>query len=410
MRIAMVSEHADPLADITGPDCGGQNVHVAELSAGLVRAGHDVTVYTRRDCDGPRDRIADAGYRVVRINVGPAQRIPKDDIYGHIDELIDGLTEEFGRWRPDVVHAHFWMSAVAAELAALPLRIPVAVTYHALGTVKRRFQGDADTSPRQRISLESVTGRRADAIAATSTDEVGLLAEMGVPSNHTTVIPCGVDVDSFALRFTTAASALPPRRQAHRIVTVGRLVPRKGFDTAIAALAAIPDTELLIAGGPSDGDVADDPEGRRLAAVARDYGVADRVLMLGAVPRAAMPELLQSADIVTCTPWYEPFGIVPLEAMAAGVPVIASAVGGLLDTVRPGSTGTHVPARDPGALAAAARALLDDPALRARFGRNGFECVSRNYRWSVVAAETERLYRRMTAAAAAREEPVSTHA
>lgn len=396
MKIAMVSEHADPLADIAGPDCGGQNVHVAELSRALACRGHDVVVFTRRDCDGPDERRSESGYRVVRLPCGPPEPIPKDAIYQHLGEFTDALTTSLVAERPNVVHAHFWMSAVATELAAFPLRIPTVLTYHALGSVKRRHQGASDTSPSQRIAIERVVGRHANAIAATCTDEVAELHAMGISTHNVCVIPCGVNTIEFA--HPGESQIEPWRRQRFRIVAVGRLVPRKGFDTVITALTDVPDTELVIVGGPATGSLDCDPEARRLIARAGQAGVSDRVRFTGAVPRGVMPAVMRSADVVTCTPWYEPFGIVPLEAMAAGVPVIVSAVGGMLDTVVPGITGERVPPRDPAALAAALQSLLSDPNLRKCYGRAGRRRVERHFDWARVARRTESLYRHVLTA------------
>jgi glycosyltransferase involved in cell wall biosynthesis len=168
-------------------------------------------------------------------------------------------------------------------------------------------------------------------------------------------------------------------------------VPRKGYDTTIEALAKLPDTELLIAGGA---DATPEPEHDRLIAVAESLGVADRVRLIGQVARTDMPALLRSADLVICSPWYEPFGIVPLEAMACGVPVVASAIGGMLDTVVDGVTGAHVPPRDPAALAEVIRALLEAPSRRAELARAGLERVRSRYSWDRVAADTAAVYQR----------------
>jgi glycosyltransferase involved in cell wall biosynthesis len=179
---------------------------------------------------------------------------------------------------------------------------------------------------------------------------------------------------------------------------VGRLVPRKGVDLVIRALphlaaAGCDDVELLIVGGGADlGQLDSDPEIRRLMALAAQLGVRDQVTLLGHVPRSEMPALFRSADAVVCAPWYEPFGIVPLEAMACGVPVVAAAVGGLRDTVVDGSTGIHVPPRDPEAIAAALARLLGDPALRDELGAAGQRRVRSRYSWERVAAETEKAY------------------
>jgi D-inositol-3-phosphate glycosyltransferase len=169
-------------------------------------------------------------------------------------------------------------------------------------------------------------------------------------------------------------------------------VERKGIGNTIIALAEVPDTELHVAGGPDAGALDRDPEARRLRALAGEIGVADRVVLRGRVDRDAMPALLRSADVVVCAPWYEPFGIVPLEAMACGVPVAATAVGGQIDSVVHGVTGVHVPPRDPAALAAALRELLADGARRRALGAAGRRRARRLYDFDRIAASTREVY------------------
>jgi glycosyltransferase involved in cell wall biosynthesis len=391
MKIAMVSEHASPLAAMGGVDAGGQNVHVAELSAALSRQGHDVTVYTRRESRrSPATVEAPDGYRVVHVTAGPPKKLPKDDLLPHMGEFGRVLRSKWAKDRPDVVHAHFWMSGLASVLAAKDLEIPVMQTFHALGAVKRRYQGKNDTSPADRVRLERMIAKKADRVIATCSDEVFELVRMGLTRSRVSIVPCGVDLTTF-----TSEGEVAPRTAPHRIVSVGRLVPRKGFDVAIAALAALPDTELVIAGGPGSGDLDNDEEARRLRGIADRAGVSDRVRMPGQVSRKDMPALLRSADAVVCTPWYEPFGIVPLEAMACGVPVVASAVGGLIDTVIHGVTGLHVPPRDPKALANALRRLVPDASLCEAYGVAGCDRVRARYSWDRVAADTVRAYERV---------------
>ncbi|EHK89270.1 glycosyltransferase [Saccharomonospora azurea] len=396
MKISMVSEHASPLAALGEVDAGGQNVHVAELSAGLTRAGHDVTVYTRRDSDDqPEDVTMPGGYRVVHVPAGPARHVPKDELLPHMGEFTRFLTAQWQADRPDVVHAHFWMSGLASLMATRPLSVPVVQTFHALGVVKRRHQGAHDTSPTERIGLERLIGKHAARVAATCSDEVFELVRLGLSRSRMSIVPCGVDLDRF-----TPSGPVEPRTHRYRIVSVGRLVRRKGFDVAIAALRSLPETELIIAGGPQEGRLAEDKEAARLLRFAAELGVADRVHLRGQVPRADVPALLRSADVVVCTPWYEPFGIVPLEAMACGVPVVASAVGGLTDTVVDGVTGLHVPPKRPEALASAVRRLLSDAALRDAYGIAGADRARCRYSWDRIATDTMRVYERVVPAAA----------
>ncbi|APU14140.1 MULTISPECIES: glycosyltransferase [Actinoalloteichus] len=390
MRIAMVSEHASPLAALGGVDAGGQNVHVAELSSALCRQGHQVTVYTRRESlVVPETIITDGGLRVVHVPAGPPVPLPKDRLLAHMGEFGAFLRRRWAAERPDVVHAHFWMSGLAAMLAVEGTGIPVVQTFHALGAVKRRHQGAADTSPPERIRLEEEIARRADRVIATCSDEVFELARMRMTRAKASVVPCGVDLE----RFQPAGPPAPPSGR-HRILSVGRLVPRKGFDVAVTALTALPETELLLAGGPEDGRLDEDPEAQRLLRLAEQLGVRDRLVLLGQVPTAEMPALLRSADVVVCTPWYEPFGITPLEAMACGVPVVSAAVGGLIDTVVDGSTGTLVAPNDPAALAAAVRALLARPGTRRRYGLAGRRRMQLRYSWDRIAVDTLRVYQR----------------
>ena len=391
MRIAMVSEHASPLAVLGGVDAGGQNVHVAALATELARLGHEVEVFTRRDDpDAPEAVPLAPGVRVVHVPAGPPRVVPKDELLPVMGAFGDWLG---ARWRragaPDVVHAHFWMSGLAALAAAEPLGVPVVQTFHALGSVKRRHQAAADTSPPGRIAAEASVALRAAVVVATCSDEVAELGLLGVPSSRTRVVPCGVDLARFRPR---PAAEARPGGGGGRLVAVARLVERKGVDTAVRALADLPGAVLRVAGGPPADRLTDDPEARRLRAVAREAGVADRVELLGGVAHADVPGLLRWADVVVATPWYEPFGIVPVEAAACGVPVVGSAVGGLLDTVQDGVTGTLVPPRDPAALAAAVRPLLDDPARRAAYGAAARRAAEERYAWSRVAARTAEVY------------------
>ncbi|MFJ6356936.1 glycosyltransferase [Pseudarthrobacter oxydans] len=412
MRISMISEHASPLAALGGVDAGGQNVHVAALSEALARRGHHVTVYTRRDATELPARVR-VGHRleVVHVEAGPARHVPKDGLLPFMGELADGVARDWSQRPPDVVHGHFWMSGLAAlDAARRPAsgyRIPVIQTFHALGTVKRRHQGAGDTSPQERRWLEPGVGRSADRIIATCSDEVFELKAMGIDTGKISIAPCGVDLEFFSAEGPTAA-----RTASRRILSVGRLVPRKGVDLVIRSLpylreSGFDDVELLIVGGGGDSGVLDaDPEVRRLLDLAAELGVADQVRLQGQVSRGEMPGIFRSADAVVCAPWYEPFGIVPLEAMACGVPVVAAAVGGLRDTVVDHGTGLHVPPRDPEAIASALAMLFRKPSLRTELGNAGKVRARTRYSWDRVAAETEKAYQLAVAGAPAGVAPM----
>jgi glycosyltransferase involved in cell wall biosynthesis len=385
----LISEHADPLAAIGGVDAGGQNVHVAALAASLAARGHTVVVHTRRWAEDQPDVVPVApGVSVEYVRAGPAAPVPKDELPPYMPRFAERLAERWAADRPDIVHAHFWMSgqaalsACAATAGVVGRTVPVVQTFHALGTVKRRWQGRADSSPPHRIATEREIGARAGAVLATCGDEVRELRAMGVPAERIAVVPCGVDLEVFR---PDGPAEPRPAGGGPRVLSIGRLVPRKGVDTVIQALRRLPGAELVIAGGRPDDD-----EAVRLRDLAGRHGLAGRVRVIGSVPRERVPALMRSADVLVTVPWYEPFGLVPVEAMACGVPVVASAVGGHLDTVA--GCGVLVPPRRPRALARALREVLEDPARRRELGRAGARRARARYGWARVAERTEAVY------------------
>jgi D-inositol-3-phosphate glycosyltransferase len=376
-RIAMISEHASPLAALGGVDAGGQNTHVAELAKAVARRGHEVRVYTRRDDpDVPQSVSLADGVVVEHVPAGPPTALPKDDLLPFMGDFGRWLAARWsaGDFPPDVVHAHFWMSGLAALTATAETRVPVVVTYHALGSVKRRYQGDKDTRPDTRMGLERTLGQLADRVIAQCADEVAELTRIGVPRGSIVVVPSGVDIEGFA-----PTGPAMPRRDG----------PRR----------RVPDAELVIAGGPPPQGLDADPEARRLRAVAEQAKVADRVTLLGSVPTADMPAWYRSADVLCCPPWYEPFGLTPLEAMACGVPVVTYAVGGLAESVIDGVTGVHVKPRDVRGLGNALRALLADEVRRISYASAAVDRVRSRYTWERAALDTERVYAAITGSA-----------
>ena len=390
----MVSEHASPLAALGGVDAGGQNVHVAALATELGRRGVEVVVHTRRD-DGAQPRRVELAplVSVNHVDAGPPEPIPNaiDNLLPYMDEFAEELQRAWRDDLPDLVHAHFWMSGRASLAAARPLAIPVAQTFHALGVVKRRHQGAKDTSPPERIAEEAEIARSADVVIATCTDEVFELVRLGADVDHVRVVPCGVDLELF----TPDGPAEPRDPGVPRVVVVTRLVERKGVEDVLRALVHVPNAELVVAGGRDAAHLDEDPEARRLRRLAAELGVAARVDFRGAVAHDHVPALLRSADVFVTAPWYEPFGMTPLEAMACGVPVVASAVGGIVDTVVDGVTGLHVPPRRPDRIGAALHTLLTDPGLARRLGSAGVERARTRYSWDRVAGATLAAYARV---------------
>ncbi|MEV6493241.1 glycosyltransferase [Actinoplanes sp. NPDC051633] len=387
MRIAMVSEHASPLSALGhgilgNVDAGGQNAHVAALAAELTAQGHEVRVYTRRDAADLEPVVSAAGFDVVHVPAGPATELPKDELLPFMGEFAEWMADDWRtRWKPDVAHAHFWMSGLAAVTAGRLCDVPVVQTFHALGTVKRRHQGAADTSPAHRVAYERRLGRVVDRVVVQCHDEIRELLRMGVPRARMTLVPSGVDTG----RFSPDGPAAPRTPGRKRILTVGRLVERKGFADLIRALPLIPGAELVIAGGPEE-------NAGKLRKLADRCKVGERVRLIGAVRPADMPCWYRSADVVAAAPWYEPFGLTPLEAMACGVPVVGTAVGGLIDTVVDGVTGDLVPPHDPKSLARALRRLLGDEMRRMSYAAAAVERAEVSYSWPRIAARLTATY------------------
>jgi D-inositol-3-phosphate glycosyltransferase len=402
MRVAMVSEHASPLATLGGVDAGGQNVYVAALSQALAARGHEIEVYTRRDDPRLPERVAlGPNVDVVHVPAGPPRPLIKDDLAQWMPAFGDWLAEAWsaraGRGaRPDLVHAHFWMSGVAASRALSQVQAPVPLvqTFHALGSVKRRFQGRDDSSPANRVEIERILARTATAVIATCSDEVEELARMDATPHEVRIVPCGVDLDRFSpIGASSSSVALPAgTASATRLVCVGRLVPRKGIETVVQALTELPDHVLAVVGGPDAAELDADGEATRLRALADRLQVGDRVHLIGRVEHDELPALLRWADVVVGAPWYEPFGIVPLEAMACGRPFVGTAVGGLLDTVLPGVNGLLVPPQDPSALARALNLLREFPGTRQAMGQAARQSAMVRYGWGTVAETVESIY------------------
>jgi len=339
------------------------------------------------------------GVVVHHVAAGPAGPVPRDDLMPLMPEFAGELAAAWKLTSPDVVHAHYWMSGWASMVAAGDA-IPVVQTFHALGTVKRRHQGAADTSPPERTAVERRLLQTVDSVVATCRDEVAELRRLSRRRTDITVVPCGVG-DVFS---PFGPSDAVPSSRPFRLVTVSRLVPRKGIADVIEALGRLThDAELVVVGGGDGPDC--DPGEVELRALARRVGVADRVVFRGRLAAAEVAAVMRSSDAVVCAPWYEPFGIVPVEAMACGIPVIGTAVGGLLDTVCHGATGLLVPPQSPDALARAIDKLLGDPMRRRRMGATGAERSSA-YRWPRVASAVLDVYR----AALARRDRTQTEA
>ncbi|MEV0727490.1 glycosyltransferase [Polymorphospora sp. NPDC050346] len=391
MRVGLVCAHAGPV----GTDrttSASTHEHVARVAAELTGLGHEVRVYERREDPAAEATVTVDGYRIERVPVGPSSRTPTAPLVPYVPEYGRWLSERWsgGAWEPEIVHGHFWLGGLAAANAVRATDIPVVQTFHSLGAEQLRHLGRDYDGPGERIPLELALTRAVDMAVAQSTDEVDELTRMGLQRAAVTVVPAGVDTT----RFHPDGEAVPRDRKP-RILSVGGLGPRHGHDDLIRAMRLVGDVELVIAGGPPAGELANHAEARRLGELARRYGVGERVRLVGAVPHEQMPAWYRSADVVACTPRYASAGRVPLEAMACGVPVVGYAFGGITDTVLDEVTGRLVQTGDVRGLGITLRRLLADDAGRFAYGHAAVDRVRCSYTWDRTAGALERLYERV---------------
>jgi D-inositol-3-phosphate glycosyltransferase len=405
LRVAMLSLHTCPLAALGGKETGGMNVYVRELSRELGRMGLAVDVFTRSQ-DPTIRRVVPLGEgaRVVHLPAGPETPIVRERIHDHLDEFVDGIEA----WRTasgveyDLVHAHYWLSGVVGLALRERWSVPVLQMFHTLGRFKngaaRRL---ADLEPSVRLDEEQRIVRHVDGLVAASVVERrALVDEYGADSAHTTVIPCGVDTALFRPGDRDLARARIAPGDAPLLLYVGRIAPVKGLETLLDAVARLrargAGARLLIVGGE-----ADEPVDGHEAAIRRRVdalGLRDAVRFAGAQPQEALRDYYVAADVTVLPSYYESFGMVALEAMACGSPVIGSRVGGLATTVRDGVTGFLVPDGDAGALGERIETHVSDADLRFRLGREGVQWAAR-HRWPCVAEAVCREYARLEARA-----------
>jgi len=420
-RLLWISEHASPLAPLGGADGGGQNVYVSQVVRCLAALGHEVDVLTRRDHpDQPAiARLAD-GARVIHVPAGPPATLRKEALLPHMAEFSAFALKWLSRRtaRPyHIVHANFFMSALVAIEIKRALSVPFVVTFHALGRVRRLHQVGADTFPEERLTIEDRAVAEADRIIAECPqDELDLIEHYRADPQKIRTIPCGFDPSEFGpMSQREARRGLGLPTEGLIILQLGRMVPRKGVDNVIRALASLRASRgiaarLVIVGGESrEPDPSITPEIGRLQSIAREEGVADSVIFVGARDRHELRPFYGAADVFVSTPWYEPFGITPLEAMACGVPVVGSAVGGIQSTVVDGETGFLVPPKDPEALADRLGDVLGDAALRREMGRNAIRRVNSRYTWRSVARMVASLYEDALADHSAAARAVAVH-
>ncbi len=405
-RIAFISEHASPLALLGGADGGGQNVYVGHLARELARLGYLVDIYTRRD-DPDLAQVVDwrVGVRVIHIDAGPAYPLPKESLLPHVPQFTQSVAHfiQGASLHYALVHAHFFMSGMVAQQLKQRFGLPYVITFHALGRVCGRCQGGVDGFPDARCTIEEDLMSDADCvIAECEQDRNDMLTLYAAEPSRLAVVPCGFDPDEFWPVRESARATLGLPQRDFIVLQLGSMVPRKGVDNVLRALRLLREehrlfARLLVVGGEGGADPMATPEIRRLGQLAHTLCIDDQVSFIGAQPRHRLRDYYSAADVFVTTPWYEPFGMTSLEAMACATPVIGSAVGGILSTVLDQQTGFLVPPNDPAELASRLARLQRDPALAQRMGWTGLRRANRHFTWGRVAMQVASVYRSVLA-------------
>ncbi len=411
MRIAFLSEHASPVALLGGEDAGGQNVYIDEVSRNLALCGYVVDVFTRRDnLKAPEVCEWAPGVRVINLTAGPPEFRAKDTLWPFMPAFRDALLDFIQRDEVhyDLIHGNFWMSGWVATELRQRLGIPVVQIFHAMGKTKQRHQGSMDSSPQQRIDVETSIIRSVDRlIAQCPGEETELIDDYGADPHKIEMIPSAVNTEIFCpVAHAEARRFVGLEQDDFVIVYVGRMLPRKDVRNVVHALAhllrlcaqvqpaSVPQIKLLLVGGETpEPDPIATPEIGVLQRLVADLGVTKHVRFVGKRQQDTLRYYYSSGDVAVTTPWYEPFGLTPLEGMACGRPVIGSAVGGITYTLADGVTGFLVPPRDPQALATRLYQLLLEPELRIQMGQAARQRVEQSFTWPIVARHTGDLYK-----------------
>jgi len=405
-RVAILSVHTCPLATLGGKKTGGMNVYVRDFSRELARQGIPVDVFTRSEDDCQPTVRHDLGYgaRVIHIRAGPEKPIMVADIEGYLDDFVEGLNDfaEIENTKYDLIHSHYWMSGLVAEsLKRVWDSPPIIQMFHTLGRMKNRVAlSENERAPQSRIEAETrIMGFADKIIAATPAEYAQLHWLYAADMSKVVTIPPGVDLNRFRpIPKSIAKEEVGILSDRRNILFAGRIEPLKGVDTLLKAIALIQkqapetvsDVDVTIIGGDPWSETPDD-EMARLQEMRKELGVSDIVTFLGAKDQDLLPAYYAAAEMVVMPSHYESFGMVALEAMAMGTPVIASEVGGLAFLVQDGINGFHVPSRDPEALAERIFTLLNDKDCRQHLGRHALQSAQK-YDWPIIVSRMLEIY------------------
>jgi glycosyltransferase involved in cell wall biosynthesis len=407
-RIALISVDGDPAAEIGQEEAGGQNVYVRQIGETLAQQGWLVDMFTRYS-DPTQPTIVQHGpqCRTIRLKAGPVAFVGRDDLFEHLPEFVkefQTFQQQEGIEYP-LVHTHYWLSSWVGMKLKKHQPLLQLHTYHSLGAVKYQAVGEVPPIAVKRLSVEKTCLETVDRVIATSPQEVEHMRSLVSAKGHIEMIPCGTDIKKFgSVDRETARQRLGITPDAKVVLYVGRFDKRKGIETLVRAVAKSkfiyqPGFQLIVGGGSRPGK-SDGVERDRIETIVRELGLTAVTTFPGRLDQTVLPFYYAAADVCVVPSHYEPFGLVPIEAMACRTPVVASKVGGLQFTVVPEVTGLLVPPKDDTAFAGAIDQILSNPNWRDQLGQTGRHRVEIGFSWDSVASRLGQLYNQLLTASA----------
>ena len=399
----LISVHGDPTAEIGKDGAGGQNVYVRELGTALFNQGHQVDMFTRREHPDQAEIVEHGpGFRTIRLTAGPAEFIHRNDLFPYLPEFVEAwlaFQQRSGRTYV-LLHTNYWLSGWVGLQLKKQLGLPQVHTYHSIGAVKYRDVQNPPEISAVRQKVETDCLEQVNCVVATSPQEEAHLHRYLSERGTVKIIPCGINTR----RFSTVTQAAARQQfgidpAAFVIVYVGRFDPRKGIETLVRACAQLQHSfQLYLVGGSREGST-DSIEQNRIQSLVKSLGIESQTIFTGRIAQNKLPPYYAAASVSVVPSHYEPFGLVAIEAMSAGTPVIASAVGGLCHTVIDYETGRLVPPQDPEALAAALQTAISDPSTWRGYGMAGQDWVQKSFGHTAVATQMHELYEALTSSA-----------
>ncbi|MGB3694601.1 MAG: glycosyltransferase family 1 protein [Spirulinaceae cyanobacterium] len=399
-HIALISVHGDPAVEIGKEEAGGQNVYVRQVGEALAQQGWSVDMFTRQShADQPKIINHAPNCRTIRLTAGPEDFVPRQEIFGYREEFVAQFLQFMEQENIDyeLIHSNYWISGWVGLELSQKLAIPLAHTYHSLGAVKYESVSAIPMIATTRLAVEKRCLENADRIVATSPQEKEHMRSLVSKQGNIAIIPCGTDIEHFGgISKAEAREKLGIDPQAKVVFYVGRFDPRKGIETLVRAVGQSEwqdknDLKLIIGGGSRPGQ-SDGIERERIEEIVAELGIEQKTEFPGRIGDEELPLYYAATDVSVVPSHYEPFGLVAIEAMASGTPVIASDVGGLQYTVVSEETGLLAPPQDAEAFAKAINRILDDSQWRDQLGGNARKRVEEKFSWQGVASQLNELY------------------